>query len=106
MGLMQKVAPPTGDVLNGRFVPGGTQIGYYACIHRNSDVFGIDAELFRLERWLEAGGEFEHESNFRYRFKSWPLRVSRQNGGIDRSEQGYCKGKCALASIRRQREPY
>lgn len=26
-GLMEKVVPPEGDVVNGMFVPGGTQIG-------------------------------------------------------------------------------
>ena len=58
MGLMQKVVPPGGDSLNGQFVPGGTQIGYCAWgVHRNSDIFGKDAEMFRPDRWLEADEE-------------------------------------------------
>jgi cytochrome P450 len=57
-GLISKTTPPSGDTLNGIFVPGGTDIGYNAWgVHRNRDVFGRDSELFRPERWLEATGE-------------------------------------------------
>ncbi|KAL2849496.1 cytochrome P450 [Aspergillus pseudoustus] len=61
VGLMQKVVPPGGDTLDGKFVPEGTQIGYSAWgVHRNPRVYRVDAEIFRPERWLEAeeeGGE-------------------------------------------------
>ncbi|KAL4928037.1 cytochrome P450 [Aspergillus undulatus] len=58
IGLMQKVAPPGGDILDGRFVPGGTQIGYSGwAIHRDPNVFGADAELYRPGRWLEGSEE-------------------------------------------------
>ena len=58
VGLMQKVVPPEGDTLDGRFVPGGTQIGYCAWgVHRNPAVFGPDADLFRPERWFETDEE-------------------------------------------------
>ncbi|KAL4877399.1 cytochrome P450 [Aspergillus karnatakaensis] len=64
MGLMQKVVPPGGDTLHGMFIPEGTQIGYSAWgVHRNPDVFGSDADLFRPERWLEAEGEYLLEMN-------------------------------------------
>ncbi|EON62757.1 hypothetical protein W97_01982 [Coniosporium apollinis CBS 100218] len=57
-GLMEKVVPPEGDVVNGMFVPGGTQIGYCAWgVHRNTRIFGHDADVFRPDRWLEAQGE-------------------------------------------------
>jgi cytochrome P450 len=58
VGLMQKVVPPGGDTLDGRFVPAGTQIGYSAWgVHRSPAVFGPDADLFRPARWLEADEE-------------------------------------------------
>ncbi|KAL2852325.1 cytochrome P450 [Aspergillus pseudodeflectus] len=58
VGLMQKVVPPGGDTLGGKFVPGGTQIGYSAWgVHRNPKVYGADADVFRPERWLEVEDE-------------------------------------------------
>ena len=51
---MQKVVPPEGDTIDGKFVPGGTEIGYCAWgVHRNQAVFGSDADLFRPDRWFE-----------------------------------------------------
>jgi cytochrome P450 len=53
MGLMQKTVPPSGEVVDGRFVPAGTNIGYCAWgVLRNREVFGEDANMFRPERWL------------------------------------------------------
>jgi cytochrome P450 len=56
-GQVGKVVPAQGDEVevDGRkvFIPGGTTIGYCAWgIHRNKEVFGEDAEVFRPERWL------------------------------------------------------
>ncbi|KAL3442534.1 cytochrome P450 [Aspergillus insuetus] len=58
VGLMQKVVPAGGDTLDGKFVPGGTQIGYSAWgVHRNPKVYGADADVFRPERWMEVQDE-------------------------------------------------
>lgn len=57
-GILSKRTPPEGDTINGRFVPGGVDIGQ--CIwgvQRSKDVYGQDSMLFRPERWLEANGE-------------------------------------------------
>ena len=52
---MSKLAPPEGDEICGYFVPGGTKVGCSAkAVHRNSDLFGPDANAFRPERWLLA----------------------------------------------------
>lgn len=56
-GLLSKVTPPEGDTveLDGKmmFLPGNTNVGYCAWgVHRNKDVFGEDAHVFRPERWL------------------------------------------------------
>ncbi|KUJ15933.1 cytochrome P450 [Mollisia scopiformis] len=57
-GIFNKTVPKGGDVLNGIFVPEGTQIGssFYG-VHHSKKIFGEDADLFRPERWLEAEGD-------------------------------------------------
>jgi cytochrome P450 len=63
VGLIPKLVPPEGDVINGMFVPGGTEIGYGAfSIFRNKKIWGEDADLFRPERWLEGDKIKEQES--------------------------------------------
>ncbi|KAF2112117.1 cytochrome P450 [Lophiotrema nucula] len=57
-GLFFKTVPAGGDVIDGKFVPAGTQIGSSPFgIHHSKKIFGPDSELFRPERWLEAQGE-------------------------------------------------
>jgi len=57
-GLMQKVVPPEGDTIHGRFVPGGTRIGHCTWgVLRNQETFGADAHFYRPERWIEASEE-------------------------------------------------
>ncbi|KAK7430663.1 hypothetical protein QQZ08_002706 [Neonectria magnoliae] len=54
-GLMAKQVPPQGDTWKGKFIPGGTRIGYGAWgIFRREDVWGVDAGEFRPERWLDS----------------------------------------------------
>ncbi|KZL76125.1 pisatin demethylase [Colletotrichum tofieldiae] len=58
-GTMAKEAPAAGDTWKGRFIPGGTRIGWSAwSMFRREDVWGADAREFRPERWLakEQGG--------------------------------------------------
>ncbi|KAE8453907.1 hypothetical protein EG329_007683 [Mollisiaceae sp. DMI_Dod_QoI] len=57
-GLFNKQVPQGGDILNGIFVPEGTQIGSSSYgIHHSKKIFGDDADLFRPERWLDSEGE-------------------------------------------------
>jgi len=54
-GLGFKQAPEGGDMLNGYFVPGGTQVGQnFFGVGRSLLVWGPDADVFRPERWLGA----------------------------------------------------
>lgn len=56
VGLASKQVPPEGDVVNGYFVPGGTQVGHNTFgVGRLKSFWGEDADVFRPERWLEAG---------------------------------------------------
>lgn len=56
--LIYKVAPPEGDFYEGRLIPGGTRIGYSAwALHHSKEMYGADADVYRPERWLEAGEE-------------------------------------------------
>ncbi|KAM5344057.1 hypothetical protein ACJ41O_012594 [Fusarium nematophilum] len=54
-GPLFKTVPPQGDVIDGKFIPGGTQIGTSPFgIYHSKKVFGEDASLFVPERWLDA----------------------------------------------------
>jgi cytochrome P450 len=61
-GAFFKEVPPTGDTIDGKFIPGGTQIGSSPLgIHCSKKTFGPDADHFRPERWTEASEEkFAH----------------------------------------------
>jgi cytochrome P450 len=54
-GAFFKTVPPEGDMIDGKFIPGGTDIGSSPLgIHCSKKIFGPDADHFRPERWTEA----------------------------------------------------
>lgn len=54
-GPLFKTVPPEGDMIDGKFIPGGTQIGTSPFgVYQSKKVFGDDASLFLPERWIEA----------------------------------------------------
>ncbi|KAG9206154.1 hypothetical protein G6514_004876 [Epicoccum nigrum] len=62
--LYARVIPKEGKMIDGHFVPGGTEVTSYAyCVQRDRSLYGDDAEEFKPERWL-AGEErtFELEA--------------------------------------------
>ncbi|KAK1635288.1 cytochrome P450 [Colletotrichum phormii] len=55
-GLMSTTVPAGGDFMHGMSIPEGTDIGWTAFgVLRSKAVYGPDADVFRPERWLEAG---------------------------------------------------
>ncbi|KAL0769401.1 hypothetical protein CaCOL14_008709 [Colletotrichum acutatum] len=55
-GLMSTTVPAGGDFMHGMSIPKGTDIGWTAFgVLRSKAVYGPDADVFRPERWLEAG---------------------------------------------------
>lgn len=69
-GLMPTVVPPGGDVIGGVPVPEGTEIGWSAFgVQHNKEVYGLDAESFRPERWLEV----KDEEQLRAMTSTWEL---------------------------------
>lgn len=57
MNISRQV-PPEGATVDGEFLPGGTAVALNGWVlHRNKEVFGHDADVFRPERWLEASEE-------------------------------------------------
>jgi cytochrome P450 len=57
-GAFFRTVPPGGDMIDGKFIPAGTQIGSSPFgIHHSKKIFGDDAEIFRPERWLEGDTE-------------------------------------------------
>jgi cytochrome P450 len=52
-GLLAKAVPPEGATIGGKFVKGGTQISWNSWgMQRDKEIYGIDPEVFRPERWL------------------------------------------------------
>lgn len=69
-GLMPTMVPPGGDVICGIHLPEGTEIGWSAFgVQHNKGVYGMDAETFRPERWLEA----KDEEQLRAMNSTWEL---------------------------------
>ncbi|KAH6629304.1 cytochrome P450 [Boeremia exigua] len=57
-GAMFKQVPPGGDVIDGKYLPEGTQIaGSILAIQHSKRIYGPDADIFRPERWIEASTE-------------------------------------------------
>jgi len=53
--LFPRIVPQGGKVIDGHFVPAGTEITNNAwTIQRNKDFYGEDAEEFKPERWMES----------------------------------------------------
>jgi len=60
--LFLKVVPPEGDVIDGKFVSGGTAVGMNTSALLNSKkLFGEDADLFRPERFTKASSVGKRE---------------------------------------------
>lgn len=56
--MFPKVVPPEGDVIHGIFIPGGTAVGWnLISLMRSPEHWGIDADRFRPERFLDVDDE-------------------------------------------------
>lgn len=63
---MWRVVLEGGIEIAGQFLPAGTNVGINAWVaHRNKDVWGQEAGVFRPERWLEAQAEADAGSKAR-----------------------------------------
>ncbi|KAI1178377.1 cytochrome P450 [Nemania sp. FL0916] len=87
---LERVVPEPGMDIAGRFVPGGTIVGCSAwLIHRRPEIFGVDVDVYRPERWLvdESLPEVEREERER--------RVREMNGHMFQFGMGSrtCIGK-------------
>lgn len=55
---MFKQVPKGGDVIDGKYLPEGTQIGGSSLgIQHSKRIYGSDADLFRPERWIEVSDD-------------------------------------------------
>ncbi|KAL3469692.1 hypothetical protein BJX99DRAFT_251778 [Aspergillus californicus] len=55
---LERVTPPSGIEISGRFIPGGTIVGCSAWVmHRREEIFGSDVDEFNPDRWLQAPEE-------------------------------------------------
>lgn len=56
--LLERLVPSGGCKIAGTWLPEGTTVGIDPWVlHRNKEVYGEDADVFRPERWLEADSE-------------------------------------------------
>ena len=62
--LFARVAPAGGKVIDGHFIPEGTEITSNAyVVQRSRELYGQDAEEFKPERWMESEKKnFEFEA--------------------------------------------
>lgn len=82
LGLGSKQVPKGGDVINGYFVPEGTQVGMnFFGLMRSKETWGSDADTFRPERWLEAQADADRD------------RLRRMNAIVD-LDFGFGKYQC------------
>ncbi|KEF58699.1 uncharacterized protein A1O9_06625 [Exophiala aquamarina CBS 119918] len=52
--ILPRHVPQGGCTIAGKFLPAGTRVGMNPyVVHRNREIFGEDADVFRPERWLE-----------------------------------------------------
>lgn len=64
-----RLVPPEGAELDGRFFPGGTRIAVNGWVlHRDRNVFGNDADVYRPERWLEGAEEAKRMERYMFQF--------------------------------------
>lgn len=60
--ILERIVPPQGMDILGNFIPGGTIVGCNAWVlHRRPEIFGADVDVFRPERWIEAGSDKQKE---------------------------------------------
>ncbi|KAL8725213.1 MAG: hypothetical protein Q9166_007495 [cf. Caloplaca sp. 2 TL-2023] len=60
--LRERLVPPQGDIICGLKVPGGVNLGLNTKgLLRNKDVFGVDAGVYRPERWFGRDAECLNE---------------------------------------------
>lgn len=53
--IMERVVPPQGMDILEEYIPGGTIVGCNAWVlHRRPEVYGVDVDTFRPERWIDA----------------------------------------------------
>lgn len=53
--LSERIVPPSGAVICGEFIPGGTLVGCNPWVEqRDKIIFGNDSDVYRPERWLES----------------------------------------------------
>jgi len=75
--LLNKRVPPEGDTIDGKFVPGETEIAQNLwSILRREGIFGKDVDVFRPERYLEAGdaakkSEMERTTELQFGYGRW-----------------------------------
>lgn len=66
---LPRLVPKEGDVIDGRFYPGGTTVSISPFVlHRDPKIWGADANEYRPERWTDGKGGEEERKNLERNF--------------------------------------
>ncbi|TAQ87208.1 hypothetical protein B7494_g4464 [Chlorociboria aeruginascens] len=64
-----RIVPDEGAELDGHFFPGGTRVAVNGWVlHRDRATFGVDADIYRPERWLEDGERGKRMERYMFQF--------------------------------------
>jgi cytochrome P450 len=61
--------PPEGAEIDGQRLPGGTRVALNGWVlHRDTQIFGSDAKVYRPQRWLEDEGRAKNMERYMFQF--------------------------------------
>ena len=72
-----RYVPPNGAEIQGTKFPGGTRLAVNGWVlHRDTEIFGPDADTYRPERWLEDEQKSKTMDRYMFQVRSLPLSSS------------------------------
>ena len=72
-----RMVPPEGVEIEGQFFRGGTTVALNGWVlHRDREIFGQDADVFRPERWLEDEEEAKTMERYMFQVSSFAITSS------------------------------
>lgn len=71
--LFARVVPDGGKVVDGHYIPGGTEVTSYAYVmQRDGELYGADADEYRPGRWMEGEERTRELEGYQFSFGMGP----------------------------------